>query len=174
MGAWGRGVEYTVINLGRRIPPVVLGVPLAAVRGEGPSVEKNPGGRRAPIFIIILKREFGVFPTRFPKKGKGPGWDGDGNPFTKCSSRCRGVCVCMGVSQGLGGMRLPLLPNVVLKGFGRGTPTILSTNPPPALLQNVSRPARGLSSQPGPLRPSCQLSPGPGGRAAGRAACAGS
>lgn len=87
-----------------------------------------------------------------------------------------GVYVC--VYGGLAGARrdkTPLINKRRDEGFGRGTPTILSTDPPPtALLQNLSRPARGLSSQPGPLRPRWQLSPGPGGRAAVRAACAGS
>lgn len=80
MGAWGRGVEYTVINLGRRIPPVVLGVPLAAVRGEGPSVEKNPGGRRAPIFINP-KEGVRSLPNQVSQEGEGSGVGWGWQPF---------------------------------------------------------------------------------------------
>ena len=86
-----------------------------------------------------------------------------------------GVCVCVygGVAGALRD-ETPLITKRRAEGFGRGTPTNLSTDPPPRPPTKFVPLGKGGSSQPGPLRPSCQLSPGPGGRAAGPAECAGS
>ena len=55
-----------------------------------------------------------------------------------------GVCVCVygGVAGALRD-ETPLITKRRAEGFGRGTPTNLSTDPPRALQQNLSRSARG-------------------------------